>query len=371
MDTIVAAVMPAPHAPIELREFPRPDLPPGGALLDTLYSEVCGTDVHLWHGRLSGVPYPIIPGHVSIGTLAAARGQLDALDGTRLKEGDRVVFFDVHRTCGRCYACTVARTPTRCPSRRVYGITDPAAEGLLGGWAEMIYLEPGVAMAKLPDDVTPEAYIGGGCGLLTAVHIIERANVRPGDRVVVQGIGAVGLSTIALARLAGASRVIGIGGPDDRTQLAHDMGADLTIGLDATTPELRASWVLGETGGRGADIVIEAAGSPRAVEEGFGLVRDGGVYVIAGHYTNTGSSTINAHEQINRKHLDIRGCWGSEVRHFMTALTMLERHAAHVPWERIGATTFGLDELNEALADAEALKFSKALVKPRARGLRR
>ena len=60
MDTIVAAVMPAPHAPIELREFPRPDLPPGGALLDTLYSEVCGTDVHLWHGRLSGVPYPIM-----------------------------------------------------------------------------------------------------------------------------------------------------------------------------------------------------------------------------------------------------------------------------------------------------------------------
>ena len=93
-------------------------------------------------------------------------------------------------------------------------------------------------------------------------------------------------------------------------------------------------------------------------------MRDGGVYVIAGHYTNTGSSTINAHEQINRKHLDIRGCWGSEVRHFMTALTMLERHTDDVPWERIGATTFGLDELNEALAEAEALKFSKALVQP-------
>lgn len=371
MDTIVAAVMPAPHAPIELREFPRPDLPPGGALLDTLYSEVCGTDVHLWHGRLSGVPYPIIPGHVSIGTLAAARGPLDALDGTRLQEGDRVVFFDVHRTCGRCYACTVARTPTRCPSRRVYGITDPAAEGLLGGWAEMIYLEPGVGMMKLPEHVTPEAYIGGGCGLLTAVHIIERANVRPGDLVVVQGIGAVGLSTIALARLAGAVDVIAIGGPSDRAELAAAMGAEVVLGLDESSPEERAAAVRAYTGGRGADIVIEAAGSPRAVEEAFGLVRDGGVFVIAGHYTNTGSSTINAHEQINRKHLDIRGCWGSEVRHFVTALTMLERHADEVPWERIGATTFGLDELNDALTDAEAMKFSKALVQPRARGVRR
>ena len=56
-----------------------------------------------------------------------------------------MVFFDVHRTCGRCRACTVHRTPTRCSSRRVYGITDSADEGLFGGWAQAIYLEPGVA----------------------------------------------------------------------------------------------------------------------------------------------------------------------------------------------------------------------------------
>jgi threonine dehydrogenase-like Zn-dependent dehydrogenase len=149
------------------------------------------------------------------------------------------------------------------------------------------------------------------------------------------------------------------------------MGAEAVLDLERTSAEERAAYVRKMTGGRGADIVIEAAGSPHAVEEAFGLVRDGGVYVIAGHYTNTGSSTINAHEHINRKHLDIRGCWGSEARHFMTALTMLERHADDVPWESIGATTFGLDELNEALAEAEALKFSKALVKPRARGLKR
>jgi D-arabinose 1-dehydrogenase-like Zn-dependent alcohol dehydrogenase len=371
METITAAVMPAPHAPIELREFPRPDLPEGGALLDTLYSEVCGTDVHLWHGRLSGVPYPIIPGHVSIGTLAAARGPMTSLDGTRLREGDRVVFFDVHRTCGRCYACTVARTPTRCPSRRVYGITDPASEGLLGGWAEMIYLEPGVAMATLPDEVPAEAYIGGGCGLLTAVHIIERGNVRPGDVVVVQGIGAVGLSTIALARLAGASLVVAIGDPADRAPLATAMGADVVIELATTSPEERLARLRALTHDRGADIVIEAAGSARAVEEGLNLVRDGGVYVIAGHYTNVGPSTVHAHEQINRKHLDIRGCWGSEVRHFALSLTLLARHAATVPWGRIGAVTFGLDELNEALAQAEALRFSKALVRPRARGLQK
>ena len=210
---ILAAVMPAPRQPVEIREFPRPNLPPQGALLRTARAEVCGTDVHLWHGRLAGVPYPIIPGHVSAGTLDAIRGRLDGLDGTRLVEGDRAVFFDVHRTCGRCRACTVHRTPTRCPARRVYGITDPASEGLFGGWSQAIYLEPGVGVARLPDAVSFDDYIGAGCGLLTAVHILERAALRPADRVLVQGAGAVGLSAIALARLGGAGLVSVIGAP--------------------------------------------------------------------------------------------------------------------------------------------------------------
>ena len=115
-----------------------------------------------------------------------------------LREGDRAVFFDVHRTCGRCRACAVHRTPTRCPERRVYGITDPADDGLFGGWSQAIYLEPGVHIARLPDAVCSIRYIGGGCGLLTAVHIIERAGLRAGETLLVQGTGAVGLSTIAL-----------------------------------------------------------------------------------------------------------------------------------------------------------------------------
>jgi len=174
MPTVLAAVMPAPRVPVEVREFPEPNLPPGGALLRTAFSEVCGTDVHLWHGRLSGVPYPIIPGHVTTGTLEQSRGTLKDVTGAPLREGDRLAFFDVHRTCGKCLACTAHRTPTRCPSRRVYGITDSATEGLFGGWAQKVYLEPGVVIAKLPDNASFESYIGGGCGLLTAVHIIER-----------------------------------------------------------------------------------------------------------------------------------------------------------------------------------------------------
>src|ERR1700745_4143270 len=123
--------------------------------------------------------------------------------------------------------------------------------------------------------------------------------------------------------------------------------------------------VHGLTGGLGVDAAIEAAGSARAVEEALDLIRDGGRYGIAGHYTDAGPSTINVHEQINRKHLEIRGCWGSEVGHFVRALRLLERHHAAVPWREIGARTYALDDLNRAVADAEVMRVPKALVSPR------
>ena len=94
-----AAVFPAPNAPVEIRSYPAPVLGEGEAVLHTLYSEVCGTDVHLHHGRLTGVPYPLIPGHVSVGIVAAARGTLHDVEGRLIREGDKVTFLDVHGTC--------------------------------------------------------------------------------------------------------------------------------------------------------------------------------------------------------------------------------------------------------------------------------
>ncbi len=362
--SILAAVMPGPRMPVELREFAEPALEPGSVLLRTQYSEVCGTDVHVWHGRLAGVPYPIIPGHVSVGQAASVRGEVRAVDGSRIAEGDTLAFFDVHRTCGRCRACSVTRTPTRCEARRVYGITDSAAEGLFGGWSQAIYLEPGVTIARLPGTVPPDTYISGGCGLITAVHAIERAAIALGDTVLVQGTGAVGLSAIALAKLAGAARVVAFGAPADRLELARAMGAAVTLDITATSAADRAARVAEATNGLGVDVAIEAAGSARAVEEALPLVRDGGRYVIAGHYTDAGESAINVHQHINRKHLEIRGCWGSEVAHFVRAIRVLEQHHAAIPWRRIGARTYPLSAVNEALADAEAMRLPKALVEP-------
>ena len=154
-----AAVMTAPHAPIELRELPWPTLTPGSAMLRTRYSEVCGTDVHLHHGRLAGVPYPIVPGHVSVGHLTEIRGSVRDIDGAEFKEGDLVTFLDVHETCGACYECLVTKQTTRCPHRRVYGISYGVADGPLGGWADHIWMKPGVKMLRLPPSVDPAQFI--------------------------------------------------------------------------------------------------------------------------------------------------------------------------------------------------------------------
>ena len=112
------------------------------------------------------------------------------------------------------------------------------------------------------------------------------------------------------------------------------------------------------------DVVVEAAGSARAFEEGFALVRDGGRYVVAGHYTDAGPSAINAHQHINRKHLSVLGCWGSEPAHFLRALDLLEHHAEQIPWRAIGGRTYPLTRLDAALGDAEGLRITKALVDP-------
>src|SRR5438445_6201692 len=114
----LAAVIPKPNAAVEIREFPTPDLEPNSALLAVELSEVCGTDVYLQQGRLEGVPYPLIPGHVSVGRLNKIRGELLDVEGNALGEGDRVTFLDVHRTCNACWYCLVAKATTRCPQRK-------------------------------------------------------------------------------------------------------------------------------------------------------------------------------------------------------------------------------------------------------------
>jgi threonine dehydrogenase-like Zn-dependent dehydrogenase len=361
--TSAAAVMPGPNEPLRVESIPLPHLEPGSALLDVIYSEVCGTDVHLHHGRLAGVPWPIIPGHVSVGRIRELPFPIDDVNGRPFAEGDVVTFLDVHGTCNRCYECLVTKQTTRCSKRRVYGITYGAHDGLLGGWAETLWMRPGVHMLRLPEGLDAETFIGGGCGLVTAVHAVERAALRLGHSVVVLGAGPVGQSAIALAALGGADPVVAMGAPASRLEFAKRMGATHVLPLDMPHDE-RVNQVRTLTGGRGADVVIEAAGAPEAVSQALDLARDGGRVVVCGQYTDVGTTTVHPHAQVNRKHLEIHGCWGSDFSHLHRAVHVAARNASRVPWREMIGARFGLNQANEALKAVENRDVTKAVIDP-------
>jgi len=362
MTSYKAAVFPAPNQPIEFREFREPEIEVGAALLHTLYSEVCGTDVHLHHGRLSGVPYPIIPGHVSVGAVAKLRGNVRTVNGESLREGDVVTFLDVNETCNSCYYCLIANEPTRCPSRKVYGITYSANDGLLGGWSQAIYMKPGVKMIHFPAELSAETFIGGGCGLVTALHAVDLARLKLGESVAVMGAGPVGQSIVALASLSGAGEVVAVDGVQERLAFAKEMGATNTIDIAAPRAD-RLEQSRAMTRGHGFDIVIEASGNPHAVSEALDIVRDGGRVIVCGHYTDNGSVELHPHFQINRKHVTVHGCWGSRYEHFHRGVEIAARFGEVKPWSKMASRGYPLEEVAAALTAVENRSAVKAVVR--------
>ena len=364
MDRVAAVVMPGPGEPVVLRSFPKPRLEMNSALLRVDLSEVCGTDVHLQAGQLQGVPYPIIPGHVSVGYLEKIRGELRDIEGNLLREGSMVTFLDVHRTCHACWYCLVAKVSTRCPSRRVYGITYGVEDGLSGGWADYVYVKPGTHCLPFQSVAAARRFMHGGCGLPTSLHANQLADIRIGDSVLVLGSGPVGLASIILAHMSGASQVLCIGAPAARLVSASAVGASAVLDIDVNDVAAREDWVLEKTRGRGADITIEATGRPEAVGQGMRWTRDGGRLVVVGQYTDAGEASFNPHLDLNQKHLEIRGCWGSDFSHFYRAVRLMDDTLRSSIWDQIPARTFSLQEADAALRAVESGSVVKALIRP-------
>ena len=364
----IVAVIPEPNAPVELREVPSPALEDNSALLKVELSEVCGTDVYLQQGRLQGVPYPLVPGHVSVGRLSRIRGTLLDVEGREFRAGDRVTFLDVHRTCHACWYCLVAKATTRCPLRKVYGITYGLDDGLCGGWAEEIYLKPGTRCIRL--DADPETFMAGGCALPTALHAVERGEIAFGDAVLVLGSGPVGINAIILALMRGALRVLCIGAPANRLGAATEAGAFAVLNFEEHDEEQRLDWVLERTNGRGADVTIEATGTPDAVVQAMRFTRDAGHVVVVGQYTDHGPTSteaaFNPHLDLNQKQLDVRGCWGSDFSHFYRGAQIISDPLRSKPWAALknNVDRYKLGEANEALAAVAEGRVLKALMDP-------
>lgn len=361
---MVKFVMMDDSGKLSVNDTSEPSLELGAVLIKTLYSEVCGTDVHLSHQQLDGVPYPIIPGHVSTGVIDKINGRIFDINNDLIEVGDVVTFLDVHETCNSCWYCLVAKETTRCPKRKVYGITYSSDEGLLGGWAQYIYLKPGVKIIKLKSEELAKTFIAAGCGLPTAIHAIQRAEIKLGDSVLIQGSGPVGLMAAILAKLSGAFQLILVGGPKLRLDIAKEFGIDEVINIEEYSKDQRTQQVMQLTNGKGVDRIIEATGVPQAINEGLDMIRDGGTYIIVGQYTDAGNIAINPHTNINKKHLTIKGCWGSDFSHFYLAVKFVEKYCNKFPWEKIISKIYTLDEASQALKDVKNYLVMKSVIKP-------
>jgi threonine dehydrogenase-like Zn-dependent dehydrogenase len=220
-----------------------------------------------------------------------------------------------------------------------------------------------VKIIPLPEGLEPETFIGGGCGLVTALHAVDMAHIRLGESVAVLGVGPVGQSIVAFASLSGAGEVIAIGAPPDRIDFAARMGATTGMTLDVPAVE-RLSRVRDLTGGRGVDVVIEASGAPEAIPQALDMVRDGGRVIVCGHYTDNGAVEIHPHWQINRKHVELRGCWGSRYEHFHRAVELAARFQDQKPWREMVSGRYSLDQAGEALSAIEKRAALKAIIVP-------
>ncbi len=360
-----AAVLTAYKHPLELRDFPVPSVGPGEVLVRVEMAGICGTDVHLCDGELN-IPLPVILGHETVGRIEAiGEGLKQDWRGTDLAVGDRITWAS-SMVCGECYYCRLKQQPTRCLFRKAYGISYCADEAphLRGGYAQHILLRAGTAIFRIPDAVSTESVVGAGCALTTVLHGVEHTTIELGDTVIVQGAGPVGLAALAVATQSGAAKVIVIGAPQLRLELARTFGAHATISVeDVPDAAERKKLVLAETGPYGADVILECVGRPSAVPEGWELCRDGGKCLVLGQYANSGDIPINPH-MITRKQLQISGSWGFEPRHVDRALKLLE-----IPhWqERFAAEVthrFPLEQASEAVETARRQIAGKTVILP-------
>jgi threonine dehydrogenase-like Zn-dependent dehydrogenase len=361
-----ASVLERFEAPLQLREYPLPTKPePGAALVRTEMAGICGTDVHLWKGQLP-ITLPVIMGHETVGRIEQLGEGLERdWNGKPLRVGDRVTWNSA-TSCGQCYYCAEKRQPTRCAQRRAYGIGYRCDQPphFLGGYAKFHYLRPRATIFKLPDDLPNESLIGAGCALITAIHGVERTGIAWRDTVVVQGAGPVGISALAVAKDAGASQVIVIGGPKHRLEMARRFGADHIIDLEEVREApARIEAVRQLTGGYGADAVLECVGIPSAVPEGMEMCRDGGKFLVLGHYCDAGSVSLNPHV-ITRKQLQVFGSWSSEPRHLKAAIEFLRARQREFPFHSMVTHRFSLEQANEALATTARWESAKSVLVP-------
>lgn len=352
---------------MEIREATLPEVEPGAIAVKVTRANICGSDLHFWRSDIDMTRYmqePTVLGHEMCGVVHQ-RGAGVSRDsaGVPLSEGDRVV-YRYFSPCGRCSSC-VRGFSSACGNNLGFQFKScQQPPYFVGGFADYYVLPPRQAVFKVPDVLSDELVAAVNCAVAEVAEGLGRAQVTVGDTVVIQGAGGLGLYATSLARYLGAQTVIVVDGVPERLSLAREFGAHHTIDIaEAPTPQDRAARVRELNGGIGADVAVEVAGFPDAFTEGISLIGQGGRYVEIGNISLGLTTTIDV-AQITLGNKQIFGVVYYEPIAIQRALAFLEATKDRVPYEKLMATTYPLEKINEAFIDADERRVARASITP-------
>ena len=265
------------HGPETLRVESVPDPvveAPTDVLVRVELTAICGSDLHVYHGREVGQDPGTTMGHEFLGEIVEVGSAVSSFAA-----GD-VVVSPFSTSCGACFFCERGLT-ARCESGAVYGWVSDGV-GLQGAQAEYVRVPlADSTLVRAPADLPRELVLLAGDVLSTGFFCAESGGVGPGCTVAVLGCGPVGLMAVLAARELGAERVLAIDSIPERLALAERFGA-VSVDFSAVDP---LEVVRAETAGRGADVVLEVVGSPVATRLAVDIARVGGTISAAGVHT--------------------------------------------------------------------------------------
>ena len=263
------------QAPGEVRVEERPDpelQADDDAVVRVEATGVCGSDLHIYHGRVQIEPGFTL-GHEFVGTVLAAG---DGVAG--VAEGDRVLGCFCS-ACGKCFFCRRGQFH-KCDEGRVFG-HGKALGSLQGAQADQVLVpHADLTLRRVPEGMSDVAALFAGDVMGTGWHAVDQAGVRPGDSVAVLGLGPVGLCAVQAAKASGAAKVIAIDSVPDRLEIAGRFGAQP---VHLTEDDPRAA-VRAATDGRGVDAAIDAVGHPDALDLAARVTRKAGTISAIGVY---------------------------------------------------------------------------------------
>jgi D-arabinose 1-dehydrogenase-like Zn-dependent alcohol dehydrogenase len=361
-----AAVYERRGEPMRIREFPLPEPRTGSILVRLSAANICGSDLHTWHeaeaGLMPNLRLPVIWGHEMAGRVAAlGEGVERDSAGAELHVGDRIVYKDM-RPCFHCRACARGKF-TACPTLWSHRVPDAASPPYFGGaFAEYYYLVSTFAVYRAPDELSDVLMAGVNCALSQVIYGLEQARFRYGDTLAIQGAGGLGIYMSALAKQMGAARVIVIDGVRQRLEVARAFGADETIDLsDVTTAEERIALVRELTDGWGADVVAEVSGAAAAWPEGIAMVGRGGVYLTMGAIVSGQECSLEPPNVI-RPSKRVIGVAHFDRDTLRKALQFLVTTRETYPYHLLTGDQYPLDAINDAFADADARRTTRAAI---------